>query len=245
MRRLRVDLDIAQEALGDGVRVFRHPVRLSHVSLRENTVPRMARPAGNASGPRLQKADPDQTASLSSFAARKATFLLALILIGSPVAGLRPMRAARLRTCRMPSPPIRMRSPFFRCFTTRSTMLPRMASECFLASSCCSATFAARCFRVTVGAVVLLAAMGNVSFVVGKGTNASYARPISDSCIHDYVEMQQSRGGTHNLLRIDGQILAGLDLAGYGSYLSPPLRKPGNSGFSGGVAQLVRAPACH
>src|SRR5262252_9625524 len=39
-----------------------------------------------------------QTASLSSLAARKATFLLALILIGSPVAGLRPMRAARLRT---------------------------------------------------------------------------------------------------------------------------------------------------
>jgi hypothetical protein len=41
---------------------------------------------------------PDQTASLSSLDARKATFLLALILIGSPVAGLRPMRAARLRT---------------------------------------------------------------------------------------------------------------------------------------------------
>ena len=39
-----------------------------------------------------------QTASLSSLAARNATFLLALILIGSPVAGLRPMRAARLRT---------------------------------------------------------------------------------------------------------------------------------------------------
>jgi hypothetical protein len=41
---------------------------------------------------------------LRSFDARKATFLLALILIASPVAGLRPMRAGRLRTCRMPSP---------------------------------------------------------------------------------------------------------------------------------------------
>jgi hypothetical protein len=40
----------------------------------------------------------DQTASLSSLAARKATFLLALIWIASPVAGLRPIRAARLRT---------------------------------------------------------------------------------------------------------------------------------------------------
>src|SRR5262245_64852376 len=36
------------------------------------------------------------TASLSSLAARKATFLLALIWFGSPVAGLRPMRDARL-----------------------------------------------------------------------------------------------------------------------------------------------------
>jgi hypothetical protein len=34
----------------------------------------------------------------NSFEARNATFLLALILICSPVAGLRPIRAARLRT---------------------------------------------------------------------------------------------------------------------------------------------------
>src|SRR5262249_23404348 len=51
----------------------------------------------------------DQIASFNSLAARKATFLLALIWIGSPVAGLRPMRAARLRTCRMPRPTMRMR----------------------------------------------------------------------------------------------------------------------------------------
>src|SRR5262245_25503208 len=55
-----------------------------------------------------------QIASFNSFEARKATFLLALIWIGSPVAGLRPMRAARLRTCRMPRPTMRMRSPFFK-----------------------------------------------------------------------------------------------------------------------------------
>ena len=41
---------------------------------------------------------PDQTASFSSLAGRKATFLEALMWICSPVAGLRPMRAARLRT---------------------------------------------------------------------------------------------------------------------------------------------------
>src|SRR5438874_889377 len=62
------------------------------------------------------------TASFRSLAARKATFLLALILIGSPVAGLRPMRAGRLRTCRTPSPPIRMRAPRFKCLVTVTTM---------------------------------------------------------------------------------------------------------------------------
>src|SRR5215510_5340070 len=50
----------------------------------------------------------DQIASLKPFAARNATFfdaLLALILISSPVAGLRPLRAGRagrIRTCRVP-----------------------------------------------------------------------------------------------------------------------------------------------
>src|SRR6516164_3052839 len=52
-------------------------------------------------------------ASFNSLDARKATFLLAPILIASPVAGLRPMRAARFLTCNMPSPAIRIRSPFF------------------------------------------------------------------------------------------------------------------------------------
>src|SRR5882724_13063558 len=40
-------------------------------------------------------------------------------------------------------------------------------------------------------------------------------------------------------------ILVGLDLAGYGSYFSAPAGKPANKGFFGGVAQLVRASACH
>ena len=54
--------------------------------------------AGRLYSDAVQKANDGQTASLSSLEARKATFLLALIWIGSPVAGLRPMRAARLRT---------------------------------------------------------------------------------------------------------------------------------------------------
>lgn len=46
----------------------------------------------------MQPGDRYQTASFNSFEARNAIFLLALILIASPVAGLRPIRAARLRT---------------------------------------------------------------------------------------------------------------------------------------------------
>ena len=91
-----------------------------------------------------------QTASLSSLAARKATFLLALIWIASPVAGLRPMRAARLRTCRIPRPTMRIRSPFFRCLVILVTRSLRMASACFLDNSWSSAMADARCLSVTV-----------------------------------------------------------------------------------------------
>src|SRR5262245_25157477 len=103
-----------------------------------------------------------QTASFSSLAARKATFLLALILIGSPVAGLRPMRAARLRTCRMPRPLMRMRSPFLRCFTRRSTRSLRIVSACFFGTSWVSARDAARCLRVTVVGVAAFAMVGKL-----------------------------------------------------------------------------------
>src|SRR5260370_28319336 len=92
-----------------------------------------------------------QTASLRSLDARNATFLLALILIGSPVAGLRPIRAARWRTCRMPSPTRRRRLPFFRGLTMLPTRSLSIVSACFFAISSLSASSAARCLRGTVG----------------------------------------------------------------------------------------------
>src|ERR1043166_9385047 len=99
-----------------------------------------------------------QTDSLSSLAARKATFLEALIWMGAPVAGLRPMRAARLRTTRMPSPPMRMRSPFFRCLVTKPTGSLSTASVCFFDISWDWARSAERCFKVTVDTAFLAAA---------------------------------------------------------------------------------------
>src|SRR3954467_5559098 len=99
---------------------------------------------------------------------------------------------------------MRMRSPFLRCFTMSSIMLPRIASDCFFESSCASATLAERCFRVTVGAVVL-AAMG-LSPLIRQCEHASYARRISDSRWSDYAEVIRTGFLTRELLRIDGQI---------------------------------------
>src|SRR5207302_3837230 len=81
-----------------------------------------------------------QTDCLSSLETRKATFLLALILIASPVAGLRPMRAARLRTCRMPSPFRRMRAPFLRDFVISPARSSMISLACFLVRPCLSAS---------------------------------------------------------------------------------------------------------
>ena len=70
---------------------------------------------GSPTRPWLARPTPHSTAyklSFSSFAARKAIFLLALILIASPVAGFRPILAGNARTCRMPRPVRRILSPF-------------------------------------------------------------------------------------------------------------------------------------
>ena len=75
-----------------------------------------------------------QIAIFKSLAARKATLLLALILIASPVIGLRPMRAARLRTSRMPSPAIFTRSPFFQVLGDRPMRSSSICKPCFLLS---------------------------------------------------------------------------------------------------------------
>src|SRR5712692_1818035 len=52
----------------------------------------------------------------------------------------------------MPSPTIRIRLPFLRFLTTRPTRPVSIASACFFGTSLASASDAAKCFRVTVGA---------------------------------------------------------------------------------------------
>src|SRR6185503_15100165 len=61
------------------------------------------------------------TASLRSLPALKRTVLLALIVIDSPVAGLRPLRAPRSATAKLPRPGILTDSPALRESETAPT----------------------------------------------------------------------------------------------------------------------------
>src|SRR5215204_6274859 len=92
-----------------------------------------------------------QMASLRSLAGLKAIFFDALILIGSPVCGLRPMRAARLRTCRMPRPLRRILSPFFRLLVIISTICVSISLAWRFGNSCTSDNCSAMWRRVRIG----------------------------------------------------------------------------------------------
>src|SRR5437868_5484202 len=73
-------------------------------------------------------------ASFAALATRNFTTVLALILIGSPVCGLRPMRAFRSAFTRRPSPGM-MNTPFFLVsFTAVSASNSRNVADCLLVS---------------------------------------------------------------------------------------------------------------
>src|SRR6516164_5530852 len=130
------------------------------------------------------------TASFKSLAARNATFLLALNLIASPVAGLRPMRAARFLTCKIPSPEILIRSPFLRCLVIRPTRSARRASPARFVNWCSSASVAARCLSVT-GRLVLAA--GFADLVIGLPLCRCAECAIQEGC--DSERKEQWSGG--------------------------------------------------
>src|SRR5438034_9142279 len=85
------------------------------------------------------------TVSLKVLATEKPTFLRAGILIGSPVCGLRPMRAFILRRRKIPRPGILTDSPFFTVLTTVSIIDTRTSSICFRLALVPSASFATNC----------------------------------------------------------------------------------------------------
>ena len=95
-------------------------------------------------------------ASFSSFAGRNATFLLGAICNVAPVAGLRPVRASRLRTSSVPRPFILIRSPCLRWLVTLSTIPVSSSCACFLGTFWSCASCSKIPFNITVEAEVPL-----------------------------------------------------------------------------------------
>src|SRR2546425_10999894 len=88
------------------------------------------------------------TVSLKVLATEKPTFLRAGILIGSPVCGLRPMRAFILRSRKTPRPGILTDSPFFTVLTTVSIIEASISSICFRLAPVPSTSLATSCALV-------------------------------------------------------------------------------------------------
>src|SRR5438093_11312907 len=88
------------------------------------------------------------TVSLKVLATEKPTFLRAGILIGSPVCGLRPMRAFILRSRKIPRPGILTDSPFFTVLTTVSIIDASIWSICFRLAPVPSASLVTSCALV-------------------------------------------------------------------------------------------------
>ena len=111
-------------------------------------------------------------ASLAALATRNLTTLLALILMVSPVAGFRPMRALRFTRTILPSPGIV--KLFLAFLYARATRASRICTPCFLVRPTVSASEAAICdldnaFWDYEGRVGLLRGTGEKCAGGGKG----------------------------------------------------------------------------
>src|SRR5580704_7510779 len=73
-----------------------------------------------------------RTASLKALAARRRTTVLALILIASPVAGLRPMRALRCAFTARPMPGMTNLPALLDSFTASLNSSSKKDAACFL-----------------------------------------------------------------------------------------------------------------
>jgi hypothetical protein len=107
---------------------------------------------------------------LFQFLGRPECDLLArLDLAVAPVAGFRPILAARFRTWSIPRPVRRNLAPFFRWRVVSVTKSPSTASACFFAMSWLSANSAARCLSVTVGCAAAFAGAAFFGGFLGRG----------------------------------------------------------------------------
>src|SRR5271170_7922062 len=91
--------------------------------------------------------------SLADFATRNFTTVLALILMASPVWGLRPMRALRSAFTRRPIPGITNTPLFLVSLMAVSASRSRKAADCLLVSSIFSARSRVRAVLVSPDAI--------------------------------------------------------------------------------------------
>src|SRR6185437_13364199 len=92
--------------------------------------------------------------SLAALATRNFTTVLALILICSPVWGLRPMRALRSAFTRRPRPGMTKTPFFFVSLIAVSASRSRKAADCLLVNSSFSARWRTRAVLVSAVAII-------------------------------------------------------------------------------------------
>src|ERR1700677_4456042 len=94
----------------------------------------------------------------------------------SPVAGLRPVRAARALSSRMPSPLMRIRSPRFRCVVIAVTNSASIPWACFFGRPWASPSCSNTVFNVTTGAGAAFAwGAGALAFALAVTAAAFFA----------------------------------------------------------------------
>src|SRR5580700_9092736 len=127
--------------------------------LDKNQRPALGRPSSN-----LRKSNYflGAIASFAAFATRNFTTVFALIWMGSPVCGLRPMRALRCAFTRRPSPGTTNTPFFFVSLMAVSARCSRNAAACLLLSSFFSARRRTSCVLVKPDAMYFLLGKNNV-----------------------------------------------------------------------------------
>src|SRR6201996_7915845 len=136
--------------------------------------------------------------SFAALATRNFTTVFALILIASPVCGLRPMRALRSALTNRPSPGI-TNTPFFLVsFTAVSASRSRNAADCLLVNSSFSANVRTSAVLVKPVAILCPSFLGLFHGPIGSAIPHPQAsmscwfrrRKLATKCAFDHQESQ-------------------------------------------------------